>query len=275
MSWTRTWAWAVAMTVGNVLILAQGRAQLSLLPETPQAVFAGQDRTVNLRWHNAGMESVDVQVRARLFQSSGTLAAPLGEQPPKALRLLPQQTLLETAQLDFPTVRAETRFVVQWVTDSQQVIGRTEVLVYPTNLLTELGLLLDGGDLGLFDPQAALKPALRQNGVSFLDLMERPLDDFSGKLAVIGPFPSRAQLRGGFNGSVRHMARQGAAVVWIQPPRAPDDELRPSFYRLSLGKGALVMVQPELVADFSVNPLSQLNLIYLCKWALNPAPGPD
>jgi hypothetical protein len=37
-------------------------------------------------------------------------------------------------------------------------------------------------------------------------------------------------------------------------------------------KGVVVVVQPDLVADFSENPKSQLNLIYFCKLALHPAP---
>jgi hypothetical protein len=35
---------------------------------------------------------------------------------------------------------------------------------------------------------------------------------------------------------------------------------------------AIVVVQPELVADLANNPQSQLNLIYFCKLALHPQP---
>jgi hypothetical protein len=38
------------------------------------------------------------------------------------------------------------------------------------------------------------------------------------------------------------------------------------------GKAAVLVVHPELVANFADNPESQLNLIRCCKLALNPAP---
>ena len=63
-------------------------------------------------------------------------------------------------------MKAETKFLVQWLEDSNSVIGRTEVLVYPTNLLHELKLLVDESEdnLGVLDPQNQLKPALKQFG---------------------------------------------------------------------------------------------------------------
>jgi hypothetical protein len=48
------------------------------------------------------------------------------------LRVLPQQTVLESAQLEFPAVKTETKFLVQWI-GRNDVIGKMEVLVYPTN----------------------------------------------------------------------------------------------------------------------------------------------
>ena len=98
------------------------------------------------------------------------------------------------------------------------------------------------------------------------------LEDFSGKLAIIGPFQSTAQLREGLAQAIQHIARKGTAVVWIQPPPNPDDGITPSFYVVPEGKGAVVVVQPNLLADFAENPQSQLNLICFCKLALHPAP---
>jgi hypothetical protein len=37
-------------------------------------------------------------------------------------------------------------------------------------------------------------------------------------------------------------------------------------------QNVVVVVQPELVANFPENPRSQLNLIYFCNLALNPQP---
>jgi len=46
----------------------------------------------------------------------------------------------------------------------------------------------------------------------------------------------------------------------------------PSFYLVLQSTNAVVIVQPELVADLPNNPQSQLNLIYFCKLALQPQP---
>jgi hypothetical protein len=77
-------------------------------------------------------------------------------------------------------------------------------------------------------------------------------------------------MRGDLTQSVRKMAGRGAAVVWMQPPPEPGDELKPSFYVVPEGKGTVVVVQSALVAALSESPRSQLNLIYFSKLALNP-----
>lgn len=169
-------------------------------------------------------------------------------------------------------MKAETQFLIQWLEGTNRVIGKTEVLVYPTNLLGELKSLLGEDVLGVLDPNDELKPLLRQNRVDFLDLGETSLEDFQGKLAVIGPFQSKAQMREGLAPTIQKIARKGAAVIWIQPPRAPRDKIKPSFYLVPEGKGAVVVVQSDLVANLSENPKSQLNLIYFSKLALHPEP---
>jgi hypothetical protein len=126
--------------------------------------------------------------------------------------------------------------------------------------------------LGILDPNGALKLSFQQNGVPFLDLGGMVLEDFSGKLAIIGPFQSQTQMRAGLAKAVRRIAQNGVAVVWIQPPPDPQAEITPSFYVVPEGKGSVVVVQPELIAHFSEAPQSQLHLISFCKLALNPAP---
>jgi hypothetical protein len=192
----------------------------------------------------------------------------------KRLQVLPEQTIIESAALDFPAVKAETQFLIQWLEGANRVIGKSEVLVYPTNLLKELKPLLGEDTLGVLDPNDELKPLLRQNHVDFLDLGEMALEDFQGKLAVIGPFQTKAQMREGLAPAIQKIARKGAAMVWIQPPPGPKDQIKPSFYIVPEGKGAIVVVQSDLVAGLSENPRSQLNLIYCSKLALNPEPFP-
>ena len=111
-------------------------AQLQLLPDQePQRVFAGGERTITLVWHNDGDNAAEAEIRARLVQTSSATEIRLGETPWKKLQVLPQQTVLESAQLDFPPVKAETKFLVQWLENSNSVIGKTEVLVYSDKLV--------------------------------------------------------------------------------------------------------------------------------------------
>jgi hypothetical protein len=172
--------------------------------------------------------------------------------------------------VDFPDVRVQTQFLIQWLEGANCVIGKTEVLVYPTNLLSELKLLLGEENLGVLDPNDELKPLLKQNGVKFLDLGEAVLEDFRGKLAIIGPFSTKAQMRSGLAQTIQKIARNGVAVVWIQPPPRPKDQIKPSFYIVPEGKGLVVVIQADLVASLAGSPQSQLNLIYFYKFALNP-----
>ena len=249
------------------------RAQLQLLPDRePPRVFAGDARKITVIWHNAGDKAVDTEIRTRLYQASSATAAPLSEKAWKKIEVLPGQTVLESAFVDFPAVNAETRFLIQWLAGTNQVIGRTEVLVYPTNLLGELKLLLGEDNLGVLDPNDELKPLFKQNHVEFSDLGEAALEDFQGKLAIIGPFQTKAQMREGLAPAIQKIARKGVAVVWIQPPPGPKDQIKPSFYIVPEGKGPVVVVQADLVANLPENPKSQLNFVYFCKLALNPAP---
>jgi hypothetical protein len=248
-------------------------AQLQLLPDRePQRVFAGDTRKITVTWHNAGDKSAVADVRMQLYQTSSATAVPLSEKAWKKIEFLPGQTVFESASMDFPAVNAETRFLIQWLGGTNRVIGRTEVLVYPTNLLSELKPLLGEDNLGVLDPNGELKPLLKQNHVEFSDLGEAALEDFQGKLAIIGPFSTKAQMREGLAQTIQKIARKGAAVVWIQPPPGPKDQIKPSFYIVPEGKGLVVVVQADLVAKLPENPKSQLNLVYFCKLALNPMP---
>jgi hypothetical protein len=71
---------------------------------------------------------------------------------------------------------------------------------------------------------------------------------------------------------IQWIARKGVAVVWIQPPPDSKHEIKPLFYVVTEGKGAIVIVQPNLLADFSERQKSPLNLIYFSKLALHSAP---
>lgn len=248
-------------------------AQIELLPDaTPQRVFAGEARQVAVVWHNKGNQLHEGEIRTRMLQTSSATAVSVGEAAWKRLQVLPGQTVIESARLDFPAMKAETKFVVQWLENSN-VIGKTEVLVYPTNLLVELKPLLEGETLGVLDPNGELQPLLRQNGVVFVDLGQATLEDFSGRLAILGPFRSKSQLPDDVVKRTKAMAKNGVAVVWLQPPPGPRDPLPPSYYSVSVGTNAIVIVQSGLLAGLAENPQAQQQLVQLCRQVLHPEPA--
>jgi hypothetical protein len=249
------------------------RAQIELVTNpAPQCVFFGDARGISATFHNPASQDFRNDIRTRILQASSATTVPLGERPWKELRVLPQQTVLESARLDFPPVKAETKFIVQWVENSNSVIGRTEVLVYPTNLLHELKALVEDNEdnLGVLDPHNQLKPALKHATIHFTDLEETGMDSFHGKLAMVGPCgPDDPEWRG-LADRIAKVAQKGTPVVWIQLPPPKQDKIWPSFYTVPENMNAVVMVQPVLVADLPDNPQSQLNLIYFCRLAMQP-----
>lgn len=248
-------------------------AQLEIATNAlPQRVFLGAAKKISVTVHNPGDQNFQGEIRTRLWQTSSATAVPMGEIPWKKLQMLPGQTVVESADINFPAVKAETKFLVQWLESTNQIIGRTEVLVYPTNLLAELKPLAGEEPLGIFDPQNQLKPLLNNLKIEFVNLENSDLENFSGKLAILGPFQSKEQMRDGLANQVQALAKKGIAIVWLQPPPRKHDKLAPSFYSVLQNTNAVVIVQLELVVDLPNNPQSQLNLIYFCRLALHPQP---
>lgn len=261
----------------GLLLVQRGPGQLEILPDKePASVFAGEARKLHVTFRNAGAETVDTQLSIQLYQATSATAVPAGKAVDwKKLRVLPGQTVLEFAVLDFPPVKAETKFIVQWQEDSHRVLGTTEVRVYPADLLAKLKTLAGDRGPGIFDPQNELKPLLKKLNVEFEDLEHSSLEHFSGRLAIIGPFQKPAPLREGLAAQLKGLASKSTAVVWLQPPleRKTEPALLPSFYSVRESTNAVVVVQPDLVADLAENPQAQLNLIYFCRLALNPRPA--
>jgi hypothetical protein len=248
-------------------------AQLgSVTNAEPQRIFFGEAKRISVTFHNPGSQDFAGEVRMRLWQTTSATAVQLNETPWKYLRVLPGQTVAESAQLDFPAVKAETKFLVQWLENTNHIIGRTEVLVYPTNLLSELKPLAADDSLGVFDPQNQLKPLLKNLKIDFVNLENSGIENFSGKLAILGPFQAKTQMREGLANQVQALAKKDVAIVWLQPPPGKRDKLSPSFYSVPVGTNAVVVVQSELISDLANNPQSQLHLIYFCHLAQNPQP---
>jgi hypothetical protein len=248
-------------------------AQLQLAPDAePQAVFAGDARNVTTVWHNAGDQTVSIDFRVRIFQTSSETAVLIADRPGRHLEVPAGETVLDSATLNFPAVKAESKFIVQWLENTNRVLGTTKVWVYPTNLLAALKPLAGDVALGVFDPANQLKPLLIQLKIDSVNLEDSNLEDFSGRLAIVGPFQSRSQARDGLAEQVRALAKRNVAVVWMQPPPKRCDRLSPSFYSIVEGTNAVIVAHNDLLPNLLDNPRSQLKLIYLCKLALRPEP---
>jgi hypothetical protein len=249
------------------------RAQLEIVAGAePPRIFPGAARNISVMFHNPDNHSLENDVRMRTFQTSSATTVLLSEKPWEKLRVLPGQTVVESTPVDFPAVKAETKFVLQWLEGTNRVIGRMEVLVYPANLLEELRPLAGDGPVGVFDPQNQIKPLLQKLKLDFMDLEDSDLESFPGRLAIIGPFQSKAQMREGLGRQIQALAKKSAAVVWLQPPPEKSGKLQPSFYSVLQRQTAVVVVQPDLTANLAEDPQAQLNLIYFCQLALNPHP---
>jgi hypothetical protein len=246
-------------------------AQLQVLPDSePQQVFSGTARTISLLISNASDTTSTAQVSARLYQASSATTMRLYDASWKTLQMLPRQTIVEAAVLDLPIIDARSRFVIQWVAGTNHILGRTEVLVYPNNLLKELNSLVADKQLGVFDPQNQLKPLLKSIGVEIADLQDVGMLSFGGNLAIIGPLASREQMGDGLANQIEAMSKKGIGVVWILPPQR--DKIESSFYTVPFDGHATVIVQAALVANLPDKPQAQLNLIHFARLALHPEP---
>ncbi len=251
----------------------RANAQLNVLSgNNVQSVFSGIGRQIVVSLSNSSVCPVEVKARTRLFQTSSATAALVVEAPWKNFQILPGQSIAESVNLDFPAVKAETRFVIQWIEGASNVVGRTEVFVYPTNLLARLKTLAGDEPVGVFDPANQLKPLLGSMAVEFQDLIEDGTDKLRGKLAIFGPFKSKSQMRASLKDDVRVLAKRGVAVVWLLPPPEKHVPLKPSFYTVRDDAGAVVVVAHDVVTQLAERPEAQLNLLRLAEEALHPTP---
>ena len=260
------------LTAALFFLSIHAKAQLQMVPpETAQTVFADGARVVKVMFRNPENRSLTTPLRVQLCQASSATVVPFGQPRDwKTLEVLPGQTVLESAAVSFPPLKNGSRFLIQWLDATNKVLGKTDVMVYPNNLLEALKTLAGETPLGVFDPQDQLKPLLKGLALEFEDLADAGLGSFAGKLAIIGPFQSKTQMREGMAEEIQALAKRGKAIVWMQAPPEKHDKLLPSFYILLQRQCAVIVVQPGLVADLPENPQSQLNLVYFCQLALHP-----
>ena len=227
-------------------------AGIELVPDaTPPAVFAARPQTISVTLRNPAGTTAEADVHTRLFQLTSGSVVPIGEaQPWKKIQVLPQQTVLETLPLTFPEVRTTTRFRLEL-----SGIGRTEIMVYPNDLLKQLKTLAGEPPLGVFDPEGRLKPLLKAAGVKIADFETEPTDS---KLAIVWSEATALP------DSVTARVKTGMAALWIRPSPVP------TTYTVRLGGGLVVVAPASSLQGLADSPLPQLNLIRDAELALEP-----
>ena len=238
----------------------------------PQNVFSGPDQQSRIEFHNPTDRPIELKLRTRLHQASTATLMPIGEpQPWKTLAVLPRQTVLETLTLELPEVRAVTLFQVHWLDEKRTLLGETELMVYPNNVLKQLSTLSQEKPIGLLDPNRQLSPVLLRQKVELQILQTSvEVEDFPGRLVLVGPFSNASQVTHDFpelNKRITAKAKAGGRIVWLQPPSA-NPEPSPPLYTLPVGPGIVVIAPASTVADFATSPASQLNLVHFTELAL-------
>jgi hypothetical protein len=280
-------ATAVQRALAGVLLLgfaSRALAQLELLhPEQPSAVFGGGARAVQITFRNSGERPVETSLRTRLFQLSSATRMPVAEaQPWKRLTVLGGQTVLETARLKFPEVRAITKFEVRWLDDADRAAGQTPITVYPTNLLKQLAVIVGDKLPGIFDPHEQLTPLLRALKVEFDDLTEGArLETWCGRLAILGPFDVKQPSPRELQKRAMAMAARGVNVLLLTSQHEPADSavraphaLRSAVIIRPVGTACVVNAANELVAGLATQPLAQEKLLELSRLAVS-SDGPQ
>lgn len=259
----------ICLVVCSLLRFASmGQVQL-VQDREPQYIFSGKPQSVTATFHNPAETTAQADLSIRLFQVSSATAALVESVPGKKLSVLPRQTVLDSTTVELPPVKAPTRFILQWV-EAQRVIGRTELLVCQPRPVQELQPMLGEEPIGLLAPLLELKTLLEEARVRIFNLQEGGIEEFRGKLAIVGPLQPKAEAPGGLADEIKALLRKGVGVVWIEAPDLSARSLKPSFYSVPFDKVAAIIVQPELLARLSERPRAQLALVQLCRLALQP-----
>lgn len=257
------WLWTAAQVSAS---------PVSVLPEgCPWHVFGGGTREIVVRVQNSTNTPVSPELGARLFQLTSATAAPVGTVPLRRVSLAAGQGGLERFRIEFPAVRTETRFRLQWSADGASA-GGTEVWVYPAQILAGIGALTQGKAIGLHDPDGRIRPVLTEAGIVTIDLNGTDPADFEGSLAIYAPALAAAKVPPGRRAEVRALAERGVAVVWFQPPVEPPDEPSPRYRTVPVGPSAVVVADGEPVTRIAEAPDAQRFLLHLVREALKPAP---
>jgi hypothetical protein len=260
--------------------VASAQAMVELLPDVPgAAVFGGGKRSIRILLRNSVEQPVQANLRWRLYQVSSSTLAPLGEtRPGRTVPFGPGQTVVETLDIELPTVRGESVFHVVWF-DGEKKLGTTPLRVFPDRLLHPLAALAGDAPVGLVDPEGQIKPALA--GLRVEELREaEEISVTEARLILIAPMASTNR-PAGLSVAVRKKASVGTAVVWVQAPASRQPEPLPNLYILEEGAGRVVIASAATIGTLADSPRAQLNLLRMAElatgksklqWPVDPEP---
>jgi len=242
-------------------------AAVELVKAAPQAVLGNGPRSIEFALRNSALTNAQLAVGYQLFQASSTLAAPWQTVPRRELTILSNQTIVQALEIPWPKVAAPSRFILR-VLDRELILGNVDVWVYPENLLTN--------SLSLFRSWSfdSTRPDLQQVLETAAALLKRTNENFDPQLpevAVYGPeFPPgtrRARIA-----EALALCRSGAGVVLISIDYDESRLPAPSFYFARVGKGVLVRVRDEALANVKNDPRAQMRLASILRLASGLSP---
>ena len=262
-------------TIGVALILslstaASAPATLAFPTDgsTP-VVFGGEPETIEVRVQRpsaAGTERTEFAICFRLFLESSGVLAPIGPARAwKRLSLLPGQTLIEHASVEFPAVKRVSYGLVRWETEEGNGLGSTRVRVLPTDLIAELRTLTDGDSVGVVEASTAMAALLERAGLSAEDLTDLPQRP-EARVILVLPGEVAETRPEVLARRVGAWVELGRIVVWFKVDAFGEmgvwAEKRP-------GQGSFVTADAAMVRRLDTAE-AQWRLVNLMRWATRP-----
>lgn len=240
--------------------------QAELVPnQKVRDVFAGPNE-LTLLWTNKGTEQINVELIGKVFQAGGNIAIVLPLEIKTKLQLFPNQTALVPASIVAPDVRGKTTLLVQWHAGSE-VIGTTELTVFPRDILHELELLAGETPMAVVTCDDIFRNAFKIAKAKFHALERNDAGDYKGKLMIVKDASLSIE---SLHTTLSPAAVRGATVVCILPDGDEKTPLRPTFFATQHGRGVIVFVQDQFIENFDINPESQSRLADICRLATKP-----
>jgi hypothetical protein len=262
---------------GLILMLAVAaavQAQVEFVPDgSTQVIFGGKPQAIAVRVHRApSVEAVTddigesaVLVCFRLFQETSGTVVPVGPAKPwKVLRVLPGQTIVETASVGFPVVTRPIGGLVRWETEQGTGLGSTRVWIVPPNAFGEVKSLVGDLPLGVVGIPASLERLLEPAKVSVEDLTNLPLRP-EAQLILVWPGELDATQPELLARRIGSWVESGRNVVWFKTESASLVSRKPRA-AARRDRGTLVTVDAQMVEPLDTAE-AQWCLLSLLRWA--------